>query len=262
MNVGQVTADANKQNTANAQQNWSFNHPNQQDMFGNTLTWGQNGTDASGQPIFTATQQLGALGQQYAGGLGALGQKYFDTAGQALPNSEDALDRAYQFATGNLEPRFERAREAERTRLINMGLDPRDVAHRAEMNDLNLQQNEARNHLVTQLQGQLFNQGLQGRQQQMAELQPGLSPAGAFMSGNYANNPTTQVQNVDVAGLNLAQQQQLQQQYQQQMAQKNAMWGGLAGIGGSLLMAPVTGGTSLGGMMMGGLGSLGKNMMA
>lgn len=234
INVGAVTQQANAQNTANAQQNAAFNRLNQTDQFGNTLTYSQTGTDANGNPIFSASQGLGQQGQQFAGGFGAIGQRYIDQAGQGLPSSQGAFDQAYDYATANLEPRMERQRAAMENRLRNQGLDPTSEAYKSASNDLALQQNEARNNLVTGLQGQIFNQGLQSRQQGMSELAPGVQFGMGTMSPNLVNAPQVGVQNVDVAGLNQANQQQQQQIYQQQMAQRNAMLGGLASIGGAI----------------------------
>lgn len=247
INVGAVAAQANAQNAQNAQQNAAYNRVNQRDAMGNTLNYSQSGTDANGNPIFQANQQLGETGQMYAGGLAGLGQQYFNTAGQGGGDSQGAFDRAYSTATANLEPRMQRQQDAKYTQLRNQGLDPTSEAFKSSTNDLALQQNEARNNLVTQLQGQMFNQGMQTRQQQMSELNPGVQFANNAISPNYASTPNVNVGNVDIAGLSLANQQQQQQNYQQQMQQRNAMMGGLAGLGGSLLMAPITGGGSLGG---------------
>lgn len=251
MNVGAVTQQANAQNTQNAQQNAAFNRLNQTDQFGNTLNYSQTGTDANGNPIFQASQSLGQTGQQFAGGFGAIGQQYLDRAGQGLPSSQGAFDQAYDYATANLEPRFDRSRAAMENRLRNQGLDPTSEAYKSASNDLALQQNEARNSLVTGLQGQMFNQGLQARQQGMSELAPGVQFGMGSLSPNLINAPQVGVQNVDVAGLNQAAYNQQQQNYQQQVAQRNAMLGGLASIGGSILGAPMTGGASVGGMLAG-----------
>lgn len=245
LNVGAVTQQANTQNTANAFQNASFNRINQQDAFGNTLNYQQNGTDAQGNPIFSANQQLGQYGQQAAGGLAGLGQQYFQNAGNRPDmGSQAAFDQAYQYATANLEPRFQRTTEATDNRLRNQGLDPTSEAYRSQMNDVALQQNEARNNLVTGLQNQMFTQGLQNRQQQMSELQPGVAASSQFMQPNLVNTPQVGVQNVDVAGLNQAAKADEYKNYQADVAQRNAMLGGLAGIGGSLIGGP------LGGTMM------------
>lgn len=258
INVGQVAGQANTQNTQNAYQNAAFNRVNQQDQFGNTLNYGQTGTDAQGNPIFSAQQGMGETAQQFAGGFGGLGQKYFDTAGQSVGSSMDAMNRAYDSATAFSEPRMQRQMEQERTRLTNMGLDPSSEAYQNSVTDLTENQSNSRNTLAAALQGQMFNQGLAGRQQQMNELQPGLQYGMQTMSPNLVNAPQVGVQNVDIAGLNQQNYQGQLDAYKAKQAQQSAMLGGLGGIAGSVLMAPMTGGGSLGGVlggkMLGGLG--------
>lgn len=249
LNVGAVTQQANTQNTANAFQNASFNRINQQDQFGNSLSYQQNGTDDKGNPVFSANQQQGELGQQYTQGLAGLGQQYFQQAGQRPDlGSQATFDQAYGYASANLEPRMQRAQDAKYNQLRNQGLDPTSEAFKSASNDLALQQNEARNNLVTNIQGQMFNQGLQNRQQQMQELQPGVNFGQQVMQPGYVNAPQVGVQNVDVAGLNTAAKADEWKGYQADVSKQNAMMGGLAGIGGSLIAAPFTGGLSLGGL--------------
>ena len=85
-------------NTQSAFQQAAFNRPNQSDQFGNTLNWAQTGTDAQGNPIFSANQQLGQTGQQYATGLTGLGQQYFDKVGQGADlSSTDVFNQASGF---------------------------------------------------------------------------------------------------------------------------------------------------------------------
>lgn len=235
LDVGATTAQANQQNTQNAFQQSAFNRLNQTDALGNSLTYSQSGTDAQGNPIFNATQRLGQTGQQFAGGFSGLGQQYFNAAGSRPDlGSNAAFDRAYGYASANLEPRFQRSQDAEINRLRNQGLDPTSEAYKSSMNDLALQQNEARNNLVTGLQGQMFNQGLQDRQQQMGELQPGLQFGMGTTQPNLVNTPGVNVGNVDVAGLAGMNQAGQWQNYNSQMQQRNAMLGGLASIGGML----------------------------
>lgn len=258
INVGQVTQQANTQNTQNAFQNAAFNRLNQTDQFGNTLNYAQTGTDAQGNPIFGASQQLGQTGQQFAGGFGGLGQKYFEQAGQSPESSMDAMNRAYDAATSFSAPRQAREKEQMNTQLVNMGLDPTSEAYKNRMMDVTEQQSNQQNTLAAALQGQMFNQGLAGRQQQMSELAPGLQYGMGTMNPNLVNAPQVGVQNVDVAGLANARNQQEWQNYNAQMQSRNAMLGGLGGIAGSVMMAPMTGGGSLGGMLgsklLGGLG--------
>lgn len=251
MNVGAVQQQANQQNLSNAYTNKAFAQQNQTDQYGNQLNYQQSGVDSQGNPMFNVQQQLGATGQQFAGGLGGLGQQYMDKAGQGAPDSQGAFDQAYGYASANLEPRMQRATDAMENKLRNQGLDPTSEAYKSASNDLALQHNEARNSLVTGLQSQMFNQGLQGRQQQMSELQPGMQYGMGSINPNLVNTPQVGVQNVDVAGLNAQSYQQQMDAYKAKMAQQNAMLGGLGGLGGALLAAPMTGGGSLGGYVGG-----------
>jgi hypothetical protein len=206
-------------------------------------------TDAQGNPIFNANQGLGQTGQQFAGGFSGLGQKYIDQAGAAPESSSAALDRAYDAATAFSAPRQARQSEAMNTRLVNQGLDPSSEAYRNRMRDVAENQSSANNTLAAGLQGQIFQQGLQGRQQQMSELQPGVQFGASTVNPSLVNAPGVNVNNVDIAGLNQSNQAGQWQNYNAQLAQRNAMLGGLAGIGGSILAAPMTGGGSVGGML-------------
>lgn len=257
LDVGAMSSQARAQNTSNAFQQASFNRVNQADPFGNRLEYQQTGTDAQGNPIFSANQTLGATGQQFASGFANLGQQYFDAAGNRPDlGSNAAFDRAYSYASANMEPRLQRAEDAARNRLANQGFDPNSEAYKAQMADVALQGNEARNNLVTSLQGQMFNQGLQNRQQQMSEYAPGVQFGQGVMSPRYVNTPGVNVANVDVAGLSNASKAQEWQAYNADAQNRAGMLQGLATIGGSILAAPMTGGTSLAGMGMANIGKM------
>ena len=249
-----VATQASAQNLKDAYTQTAFNRPNQTDAFGNSVSWSQTGTDANGNPIFSQQNSLGGAGQMYAGGLANLGSQYFDAVGnQPDLSSNAAFDKAYGYATANLEPRFDRARQQQETQLRNQGLDPTSEAYKSSMNDLALQQNEARNNLVTGLQGQLFNQGLSARQQQLNELQPGVSFGNVALGQNSSPFAQTGVNGVDLTQLALAQQQQKMQNYQAKLNSQGSFLGGLGSIGASILAAPMTGGGSLAGGLIGGL---------
>lgn len=255
INVGQVTQQAGAQNTGNAYENAAFNRVNQQDQFGNTLNYSQTGTDAQGNPIFSASQGMGATAQQFAGGLGGLGQQYMNTAGQGVGTSMDALNRSYDAATSFLQPRQQRETAGMDNKLVNMGLDPSSEAYKNRMTDLTENQSGVTNTLAAGMQNQMFNQGLAGRQQQMSELMPGLQYGMGTMNPNFVNAPQVGVQNVDVAGLNNQAFGQQMDVYKQKAASQGAMLGGLGAIGGTVLGSMVgmpTLGASLG-------GSLGKS---
>ncbi len=234
INVGQVTQQAAGQNTKSAYENAAFNRLDQKDQFGNTLNYSQTGVDAQGNPIFGASQELGATGQQFAGGLGGLGQQYMDRAGQGIETSDGAMNRAYDAATSFSAPRQQREREQEMTRLTNMGHDPSNEAYKNSLMDQQERFANTNNTLAAQLQGQMFTQGLQGRQQGMQELTPGMQYGMGTLNPNYAQVPQVGVQNVDVAGLNQANYQGQMDAYKAAQANQGAMLGGLASIGGTL----------------------------
>lgn len=249
IDVDGVTGKANAQNDDNARKNAAYNRLNQTDRFGNTINYIQTGTDGNGNPVFGVTQGLGETGEKFAKGFGGLGEKYFGMAGAPIESSMDAMNRAYDAATAFSEPRMARQMDQERTRLANMGFDQSSEGYKNAITDMTENQSAQKNTLAAQLQGQMFNQGLAGRQQQMNELMPSLSFGMGAMNPNFANVPQVGVQNVDVAGLANQAKGQEWQGYNAKMNQRNAMLGGLGGIFGSVLGAPVTGGGSLGGLI-------------
>jgi hypothetical protein len=223
-------------NRQSGQQQAAFNRVNQQDSFGNKLNYEQTGTDANGNPIYSANQSLGGMGQQYAQGISDLGNRYFSQAGNVDNlGSEAAFDQAYGYATANMTPRFERNTSALESKLRNQGLDPTSEAYKSAMNDNALQQNESLNNVMTNLQGQMFNQGLQQRQQGMQELQPGVQQGNQFMNPNYANVAGVNLTNTDMSNLAAQNYQGQMNNYNSQMQQRNSRLGGLASIGSSLL---------------------------
>ncbi len=249
MNVAAVGQQQATQNTNNAYQQAAFNRVNQSDQFGNSTNYNQTGTDEHGNPIFGVSQQLGATGQQMAGGLGGLASSYFQNAGSRPDlGSDAAMNNAYNAATSFSAPRQEREQDAARNRMLNSGLDPNSEAYRNQMRDITENQSSANNTLAASLQNQMFNQGLANRSQQMGELQPGLSFASQTTQPGQINTPGVNVGNVDYVGLNSTAYNQQMDQYKAQMQQRNAMMGGLAGmagtIGGAMLGGPI--GASIG----------------
>jgi len=189
LDVGRVQNAQNEQNARNAADQARYNRINQYGPFGSVTydpTSGAQTTSLNADEMAMRNRGRDAWAQA-AGGLagvaeqtpGTLARTLNDPEGLAAQgagrlqsefagpgqDSNGAFDRAYEYASANLEPRMERQRAAMENRLRNQGLDPTSEAYRTASNDLALQQNEARNNLVTGLQGQMFNQGLQGRQQ-------------------------------------------------------------------------------------------------
>ena len=249
LNVAAVGQQQAAENTRSGHEQAAFNRVNQTDQYGNTLNYSQTGTDARGNPIFQASQQMGELGQQYAGGFAGLGQQYFNAAGSRPDmGSGAALDRAYDAATSFSAPRQQREAAGLENQLANQGFARGSEAWNNAARDLTERQSSSNNALMAQLQGQMFSQGLQNRQQQMSELSPGLQFGQQVMNPNYVNAPQVNTGGpVNYSALNQANYQGQMDQYKAQTAQQGAMLGGLAGIGGSLLTLPMGGGASLGG---------------
>jgi hypothetical protein len=300
MDAGAVGQQQQGENTRSAFQQAGFNRINQTGPFG-SVSYSQTGTDAQGNPIFNQQTSLnpdelayrdkqrstafGGYGQGLAG-LGGSADRFGGAADQLMDagqqrlgafntpgnlSSQGAFDQAYSTASANMEPRMARATAAAENRLRNQGLDPTSEAYKSQMGDLALQQNESRNDLTTKLQGQLFNQNLQGRQNDFAEASglyglgaqagqtqmQGYQQIGSLGRSGMVDAATApgvsdyaQINTggpVDYAGLNTSAFNQQNEQYKQQMQQRNAMIGGLAGIGGSILTAPMGGGMSVGG---------------
>lgn len=90
---------------------------------------------------------------------------------------DQAINAAYGQAESRLNPRFSRARDAERTRLLNQGLAEGSEAYNRAMSELGNQENDAYNQAQFSAIGQgtqagqaLFNQSMAQRQQGLAEL--------------------------------------------------------------------------------------------
>jgi hypothetical protein len=254
IDVQQTAQQTATQNKKDAYMGASFNRLNQTDQYGNQLNYEQTGKDERGNPIFNVSQQLGQTGQQFAGGLGGLGQQYFSGAQGLLGNPADYTNagteaRIDELGRRRLDPRFEREGAALHTQLVNRGLDPTSEAYTAQMEQFGQTKNDAYNQLALQGRSQAFDEALRGRSAQIEELQgltaPGLKYGMNTISPNLINAPGVNTGNVDIMGLTKMRTDQQNANYQAEVAQKNAMMGGLASIGGSLAMAPVTGGGSL-----------------
>ena len=244
LDVSNVTQQANTQNTGNAFQQSAFNRVNQSDQFGNKLDYQQTGTDAQGNPVFSASQQLGETGQQFAGGLGALGQQYFGGANDLLSNPADYSNEAtegrlFDLGSRRLDPMFERQGNALESKLRNQGLDPTSEAYKSAMGDFGQQKNDAYNQLALSGRGQAFNEAVQGRQAQVNDLQsltaPGMQFGQQAMGPSYVNAPGVNVNNVDVAGLYGQQKNNEYQNYQAKMQQQAGLYSAIGGLGGAAL---------------------------
>lgn len=171
-------------------------------------------------------QNLGNIGVQQSDKIGSLLNTPFDpsTANKAVE------DKLYALGSARLDPRFARESDALATQLANQGIQPGSAAWKAQMDQFGQTKNDAYNQLSLNGNQQAFQQAQATRNQPINEVT-------ALMSGsqvsqpNFGATPTTTIPTTDNAGLinqNFAQQ---QQNYQSEMSQRNALLGGLFGLG-------------------------------
>jgi hypothetical protein len=226
----------------------------------NTGVNGRGGQDIN-VPQWTATQTLSPseqnlfnLGQQTKGNVAQIGVDQSQRIGQLLGTPVDlspgAVDQHLtQLGLARLEPQLQRDWQNRETQLMNRGIMPGSEAYAREQEAFNQSKNDAYNQLILGGYGQ-------GQQSILAQRNQPINEITALLSGsqvsqpNFVNSPQTNVQPTNVAGIyNDAYQNQLAA-YNTAQSGQNAMMGGLFGLGSAALMAPMTGGTSLGGWGM------------
>lgn len=238
------------QNTATTQQ--LLNMTNQVTPDG-SLTYNQSGTNtftgADGKtysvPQFTATQTLSpaqqalkALTDQTKSNIGKIGvdqsAKIGGILGTNVNLNNDAVEsRLLDLGTKRLNPQFARDEESLRTRLANSGIRAGSDAWNAEMQRFGQTKNDAMNSLLLSGRGQSVNEILTERNQPLNEISA-LMSGSAVSQPNFTNTPQTNVAGVDYAGMVQNNYNAANDRYKADVSQKNAMMGGLFGLGGTL----------------------------
>lgn len=157
--AAQQTAIANLRG---AQQAAAANRVNQITPYAN-LQYEQTGTDANGNPIWTARQTVAPTLQP---GLSALQSRFAQTAGQEFNPQTPSVGinpgETYSDAImRRLQPQLERQNAALEARLANQGIMPGSEAY----NRAKTQQAQQQNDLLTAAQVGGINVGLQANQQ-------------------------------------------------------------------------------------------------
>jgi hypothetical protein len=123
------------------------NRPDQQNAFGASSTWT---TGPDGKPMQTSSFGSGGLGQAANGIMGQMGSAYgtpfkFDGPGVMSGDAarDQAISGAYNQATSRLDPQWDKRLQAERSQLMNQGLDPGSQAFQEQMDSFGRQRNDA-----------------------------------------------------------------------------------------------------------------------
>ena len=242
-------AQANAQgNIAGALQATAANRINQQTPYG-SLSYQQTGTDAQGNPIWSANQQLSPELQQLTqSSLAGL------QASQANPmygiNPGDTYSNAIM---QRLAPQQSQAREALDAQLANQGIMPGSEAYNRAKTLLGQTQNDAlTSAIVGGMQTGLQAQGLQNTT--AANIRNLATPGyvnpynqAAVAGPDYLSAYTSQ-NATDIARQNA------------EAAQRSSLLGGLAGLGSSAILGGTGANSALGGLL--GLGASGANALS
>lgn len=238
--VAAQTAKANK-DTAIA--NARLSAVNQSGPYG-SLTYQETGLNPDGTPKFSANYQLGGTEQGLyntaAGNLQSSLSTPFDLNGNAGVEA-----RLMELGRARLDPIFQQRQGSLESQLLNSGYQRGSDAWNRQMDQFSRQQNDAYNQLALIGRGQAVNELMAQRQLPMQEF-TSLTSSRPF-GFNGLPTPSGNIANTDTAGIYSNAYQNQLAQYGLQNQQSNAMMGGLFGLGGSLLAAPMTGGTSLAG---------------
>lgn len=296
--TGAAEAQAESSREVTEQQTWA-NRPRQETPFG-TVDWRSTPTydpttgqtlnrwtqtttlDPDAQAALDSQQQLQRQRSQLAGGMyDRVAQEYGDVPDfsqfQAMGNapqamtfgggdrySQEAEDALYGRFSSRMEPQFERAAEAKRTQLYNMGLREGDEAFDRGMQDLSEQQTDARQQAMygatigagqeaARMQGMDISAGQAGygqqmqtanyqntqRQQQIAEYMQrrgfSLNEINAILTGQQVGMPNmpsfNQAQRSEATQYNQAAQSQGQYNLDAYNAQQQATQGLMSGVG-------------------------------
>jgi hypothetical protein len=229
-----------------------------------SLNWEQRGTTAEGTPQYKATQTFSPSQQILFDLANQAGQKYGETANTQLDTVRGRLAQPFDLSgmgagpTANeatriavrdamlarMEPQFDRDRAALETSLANQGFSVGSQGYDDAIDELNRARTDARLAADVQAGGEMartfglesaardraINEIVMQRNQPLSELATMVSGA-APQAPQFVNTPATSIAAPDLMGATYASYSGAQNAYNQRMAQRNAMMGGLFGLG-------------------------------
>lgn len=234
---------------------FGMNAVNQNTPFGN-LTYNQVGTWGDGTPRYEANVSLSPEEQGIYSGLTDLTMGQMGRVGETLEQpfelgNEATEQRLYDLGAARLDPAFGRRRDAMESKLYNQGVMPGTEAYREAMAELGRQENDAYNQLVLTGRDQAVQESMLERNQPLNEL-GALSGmrVGGVNQPNFVNTPSTSIATPNVADYEMAAYQYgplaqyeadedyRMRQWQADEQNRQAMLGGIFGLGGAALAGP------------------------
>lgn len=211
------------------------------------LTYAQTGKWDDGTPKFQASQtyspeqqQLYNLNTQTQQQIGQIGLDQSKRIGDLLGtpvNLDNAAteSRLMELGRTRLDPLLQQRRSQRETDLLNRGITPGSEAYNLAMQSVGQQENDAYNQLLLGGRGQAVQEALTQRNQPINEITALLSGS-QVSQPNFTGTPQTNVAGTDIAGLTMdAYKYGPLAQYQAEQQNKQAMMGGLFGLGGAAL---------------------------
>ncbi len=246
----ETSAAATGTNVATAVANAMLGNVNQVTPDG-TLTYDQTGThlfedpftgESYDIPTFTATQTLSESQQKLKDEHDATALNLAQTANQQSEFFKDYLAqpvdlsneateaRIHELGSRRLDPRFERERDALETRLSNQGIVKGSEAYDREMERLDQSKTDAYNQLLLQARGQATQEALTERNQPINEI-IGLMSGSQVQQPQFVPTGSAAIPTTDNAGIINSNYDQRLGIWQQQVQSRNALLGGLFGLG-------------------------------
>ncbi len=213
-----------------------------------SLTYEQTGTYDDGTPKFRATtgltpEQQGLLDQQneFGGIVNAIGIDQAKMLGGHLGNPVDLSTASIDDAIlERYMPRFneyeQEARDRLETMLVNKGIRVGDAAYADAVRDHDRNFGDKHNQLMIDARGKTVQEILAERNQPINEITALLS-GGQVTAPNFTSTPQTGIEGVNVAGINQQGYQNQLNRFKYEQDQKNAMMGGIAGLGSAALQS-------------------------
>jgi len=213
-----------------------------------TLNYTQSGTDAYGNPMYTANQQTSSALQPAITNSQNVAANY--NFGAFSPNNLPSVGinpgQNYQQAEMSiLQPQLDRQRQQTQTQLANQGIQPGSEAYNNALYDLNNSQNNLLANVTTQGIGVGLNANQQAYNQQLGTYNSNLNAPFTYANNVKSLATPSYVQTPSGANyLNAAQSQYAGQlgAYNASQANQTNQTNGLLGLGGTLGSAGIQSG--------------------
>jgi hypothetical protein len=240
--------------TAAAQATATGNMIGQNTPYG-SLSYSQSGTDASGNPMYTATQTLSpteqsllnsqqATAQQlqsYAPSVaGQIGQNVSQPFNPTLPSVGINPGQSYQQAEMQiLQPQIDRQMSQTQTQLANQGIQPGSEAYNNAMQDIHNSQNNLLANVTTQGISTGLNANQQAYNQAVSNYNMPINTLNALNSGSQVQNPNyvSTPQGANYTQAANSQYGASMGNFNAQQAAQSNLNSGLFGLGGAGLLA-------------------------